>query len=291
MESSSVRSLALLLCSLSLSFTFIGIGCSHDSSSAPSEEIALSESQETASIAFHYSPGDFVESARQQAFHDWAIRELGVSPTRKISFNKYLTRNHMGLLTGAYSTNAYADPSQFALHTIFPFDNHESVHLYTSLFGSAPGLFNEGIAVAFQTDPSADDFIPRWSGEPVHDVARRLRSQGNLAPISSMLTTRDFLLVPDDVRYPEAGSFVRFLIDTRGLEPMRELFRLSSPEDPADAVRERFHDVYGGTVEDVETEWLRFLDSISSARELGSPKTSAMLTTQFLGLRPLFPAR
>ncbi len=197
----------------------------------------------------------------------------------------------MGVLTGNYNTNAYADPARFAIHTLFSFDNHEPVHLYTSLFGTAVGLFNEGIAVAFQTDPLANDFAPRWNGEALHDVARRFETQGRLAPISSMLTTSDFLLVPDDVRYPEAGSFVRFLLDTRGLEPMKELFGRSSPEDPADAVRERFHDVYGSTVEDVETEWLRFLDSISSARELGPPKTSAMLTTRFLGLRPLFPTR
>ena len=140
-------------------------------------------------------------------------------------------------------------------------DNHESVHLYTSLFGSAPGLFNEGIAVAFQTDPSADDFVPRWSGEPVHDVARRLRSQGSLAPISSMLTTRDFLLVPDDVQYPEAGSFVRYLLDTHTIELMKALFRLSSPDDSSETVRKNFEQIYGMTVDRASEDWLRFLET------------------------------
>jgi hypothetical protein len=52
-------------------------GCD-DSPSGPSEELALSQTRETASYVFHYSRNDFVEAERQQAFHDWTVRELGV---------------------------------------------------------------------------------------------------------------------------------------------------------------------------------------------------------------------
>jgi hypothetical protein len=238
-----------------------GFGCGHDSPSGPSEDAMLTESEETASIVFHFAPGDSVQAAREQAFHDWAVGVLGVSPTRMVSFNKYRNRNHMGQLVGVFNTNAFADPSQFAIHTIFSFDNHEPVHLYTSLFGQAVGLFNEGIAVAFQTDPAANDFVARWSGEPVHDVARRFQSQGRLAPIASMLATSDFLRVPDDVRYPEAGSFVRYLLDTYGLELMKSFFRLSSAEDPSETVRENFEQIYGTTVDQASGDWLRFLET------------------------------
>lgn len=260
MESFGARSVHVLGSVFVLVVT--GFGCGNDSPSGPSKDATLSESEETASIVFHYSPGDSVQAAREQAFHDWAVGVLGVSPTRKVSFNKYLSRNQMGRVTGVSNTNAFADPSQFALHTIFSFDNHEPVHLYTSLFGQAVGLFNEGIAVAFQTDPAANDFVPRWSGEPVHDVARRFQSQGSLAPIPSMLTTSDFLLVTDNVRYPEAGSFVRYLLDTYGLEPMKAFFRLSSAEDPAEKVRDHFEQVFGTTVDQASDDWLRFLETM-----------------------------
>jgi hypothetical protein len=56
-------------------------GCG-ESPSDPPEGLALSETRETASYVFHDSRNDVVELERQEAFHDWAIDELGVSPTR-----------------------------------------------------------------------------------------------------------------------------------------------------------------------------------------------------------------
>jgi hypothetical protein len=259
MSISGARRRVELSCVLLLALS--GPGCGGDGSSGPSESIALSAREETASIVFHYAEGDFVDAARQQAFHDWAVHELGVSPTRKISFNKYLTRNHMGILTGDYGTNAFAVPADFAVHTLFPFDNHEPVHLYTSLIGQAVGLFNEGMAVAFQTDPYAGDLLPRWNGEPLHDVARRFEAEERLAPLGSALTTNDFLTIAVEVRYPEAGSFVRFLLDTRGLDSMRMFLALSTAADDEETVRENFRRVYSESVEQVEAAWLDFLEA------------------------------
>ncbi len=231
-----------------------------DSPSGPSGELALSQTRETASIVFRYSRNDFVEAERQQAFHDWAVRELDVSPTRKISYNKYLTRAHMGQHTGAFDTNGFAQPDDFALHTIWPFDNHEPVHLYSSLFGSPVALLNEGIAVSFQTNPAANDFTPKWSGQAVHSIATRFRRQGTFVPLDDLLETREFLLAPTDVRYPESGSFVLFLRESRGLERLKALFALGNENDSEAALRETFQRVYGVPLEQIEDEWIALLD-------------------------------
>lgn len=238
-------------------------GCGN-SPSGPSEEIALSQTRETASIVFHYSKNDFVEAEREQAFHDWAVGQLGVSPSRKVSYNKYLSRAHMGQLVGASNTNGFADPREFALHTIWPFDNHEPVHLYTSLFGSPVALLNEGIAVSFQTDPAANDFTPKWSGQPLHEIVRRFRRQGTFVPLDDLLETSRFLEAPSDVRYPESGSFVLFLRESRELDRLKELFALGNENDSEAVLRESFRRVYGVDLDEIEAEWIALLDGVEA---------------------------
>ena len=231
-----------------------------DSPSGPSEEFALSRTLETASYVFHFSPNDTVEPERQQAFHEWAVEVLDVSPTRKISYNKYRSRGHMGQITGAYNTNAYAHAEEFALHTIWPFDNHESVHLYSSLFGRPVALLSEGLAVSFQTDPAGNDFTPRWSGRELHSIVRGFRNQGTFVPLESLLETDEFVLAPADVRYPESGSFVLFLRESRGLDRLKELFAMGNVDDSRATLRASFERVYGVSLDAIEAEWIALLD-------------------------------
>jgi len=65
--------------------------------------------------------------------------------------------------------------------------------------------------------------VAKWSGTPVHDLARRFRAQGQLLSIPSIAETAAFRARDEGVTYPEAGSFVRFLIDSEGIAPMRRL--------------------------------------------------------------------
>jgi len=161
---------------------------------------------------------------------------------------------------GAFNTNAYANPVDFALQTIWPYDNHESVHLYTSLFGSPVALLNEGIAVSFQTDPAGDDLVPRWNGRELHQFTRGFRSQGTFVPLDSLLETREFLLVPSGVKYPESGSFVLFLRESRGIDLLKALFALGNENDSKETLRRNFSRVYGVPLERIEAEWVALLD-------------------------------
>jgi hypothetical protein len=127
---------------------------------------------ESGNFRFYFSPGDAVEIERQEAFHTWAVAGLGVAMPQKIDYRKYTSRQAMGARTGTYNANAYAEPDLFTLHTLWSWDNHETVHIYTALIGRPSEFFNEGIAVAFQTDPMNGDFAPRFNGEQVHDSVR-----------------------------------------------------------------------------------------------------------------------
>jgi hypothetical protein len=244
-----------------LAVAFLAGACGGSPPVGPSGSgVPLVQAIESPAFVFHYASSDSVEADWQEQFHAWAIAQLRVSPPRRIIYNKYMSRSHMGDLTGQYSTNAYADPATYAIHTIWPTDNHETVHLYASLFGSPVALFGEGLAVAHQTNPARQDFVPKWSGVPVHQRAKEFRRTGTLVALARLLQTSDFRTVDPNIAYPESGSWVRYLIDIYGLDRMQQFFGSSAPTDPSDSVRRTFQTIYGRSIETVESEWLAFID-------------------------------
>jgi hypothetical protein len=237
-------------------------GCGGGSPTSPTPEgPPLSERRATANFDFAWSAGDSVDTAWQEAFHDWATRELQVSITRRISYNKYRTPQHMlALHYGPGNVNAWADPDLFTLHTIWPFDNHEVIHLYTSTIGRAPPLVNEGVAVAYQVDPVRGDMTPRWNNRHVHDVAAGHQRDGRLRPLDQLLTAESWRNIDSQVSYPEAGSFIRHLLDARGgPDRIRALLRRSTQHDAPDLTRDHFAQVYGLSLDALEAEWLGML--------------------------------
>ena len=54
-----------------------------------------------------------------------------------------------------------------------------------SLIGRPSDFFNEGIAVAFQTDPYNGDYVPRHKGMPVHYWGKKYKDEGTLIPLDN----------------------------------------------------------------------------------------------------------
>ena len=224
------------------------------------EDLALSEVTETENFIFHYSPGDNVQFQRQEAFHTWTINQLGITCFKKIDYYKYRDRGHMVTFTGK-EANGWADPDNFAIHSIWDWDNHECTHCYTALIGRPSDFFNEGIAVAMSTDPFNSDFEARWRNESVHFWARQFKDEGVLIPLDNLLETDNFRSYKDEITYPESGSFVRYLIDKYGFEKMKNLFELGNRDDPIEAIKQTFESVYGFPLNAVENDWLLFIDN------------------------------
>jgi hypothetical protein len=233
-------------------------GCNGATPTSPSSVARLTERIVTPHFVFNYSADDRVDTEWQEAYHAWAVAQLGVTPA-VIQYNKYRDRGQMGAITGRGNTNGYAEPSASTIHTIWPTDNHEVVHVYAGPWGSPAALFVEGLAVAHQANPPAGIFTPRWNGTPVHELARRFRSQGQLLPIASIAESVAFRSRDAEITYPQSGSFVRFLIDTEGIAPMRRLYGSMSNDAPLAAVRAAFLQVYGFSLDEAERRWLEFL--------------------------------
>ena len=222
----------------------------------------LSERIETATVVYQFARGDAVDTATQEAHYRWVKAELAVDPAVKLDYRKYRDRAHLQRLTGR-ATNGFAEPGTPRFHTIWPWDNHESVHALVILtLGHPPALFNEGVAVAPQTNPRLGDTVARWNGEPVHTIAARLDAAGQLPALDALLTSPSFFSHPESVTYPVAGSWVRYLIDERGLPMFKAYLASSSFEASAAQTRAAFAAAYGVTLDSEWARWRIFLDGL-----------------------------
>lgn len=227
----------------------------------PTSTSALPFVRETATMRIYHEPGDTVNVDWQEAFNAWALGRLGVQPPQKIEYRKYVSRDAMGRYTGNATTNGFAEPALWRIHTIWPQDNHEIVHVYTAMVGRPSDFFNEGIAVAFQTDPPRGVFTASFNGVDVHDACRGyLRSGALPLPVATYVTTTGFRALPDQVlSYRYAGSFVRFLIERQGLPAVLQFFRPGTRDESASVIRARMQDTFGRSLDDLEADWLAML--------------------------------
>ncbi|MCB9631907.1 MAG: hypothetical protein H6721_07200 [Sandaracinus sp.] len=126
-----------------------------------------------------------------------------------------------------------------------------------------PG-FIEGIAVAVEW-PSSDGMTP-------HEWARALREMDRLPPLSDLFGL-GFLRHPARDAYATAGSFVRWALDTKGAEAVRDAHRAGDPS------------VLGASLAELEAEWNRHLDTVEvtpnqlALAELRFSRSSIFATT------------
>jgi hypothetical protein len=212
----------------------------------------------TPHYVFRFSAGDSVDANRQEPYHEWVVARLGVSLDRRIAYYKYRDRGQMSEVTGQ-DTNGWADPPAFAVHTIWPWDNHEVVHVMTALVGRPTDFFNEGIAVAMSVDLQGGSLDPIWQSRTVHTWSSTFRAQGSLPRIADIVETGAFRQLDANRSYPIAGSFVSFLIESRGMEQTRQFFRNGSRDSRRSDIERQFSAAFQLTLADAETQWLEFL--------------------------------
>jgi hypothetical protein len=240
--------------------------CGSSSPAAPSAmkpDNALPVQSTTAHYVFHTASGDTVQADAQERYHEWMLAQFGMTIDRRIDYYKYRDRSHMEQVTGR-QTNGWADPPAFAVHIIWPWDNHEVVHVLTALFGLPTDFFNEGIAVAMQTDPQRGILEPMWSSRSIHAWAWDIYRLNQLPALTDMIETDAFRKLDDARSYPMAGSFMRFVLDDRGMERMKAFFRSGSRDDKRAAIEREFSVAFGVSLQDAETRWHAFLEDRAS---------------------------
>ena len=246
----------------------LAAGCGGDSPTDPAPMLPLVS--ETATMRYYHAPGDSIDIARQEAFNAWALDILQVSLPQKVEYRKYTSREDMGRYTGRTNTNGFAEPEAWRFHTIWPFDNHEVVHVFTAVLGRPSDFFNEGIAVALQTDPARGDYSVRFNGQQPHSACGAYLQQGVLPlPLSNYVTTAGFRSISDDVlSYRMAGSVMLHMVQRFGLSRVLQFFRTTARDETVAAIDARLRAVFGASLEDIENSWLTML---RTGQSVGSP--------------------
>jgi hypothetical protein len=156
---------------------------------------------------------------------------------------------------------------------------HELTHVF---FPNGNRLLAEGLAVYLQAEIGGNPAFPNF-GRPLHDLVRELAPKmmpgfrpGDPASLEAIhLNELDAIATPSPLTlkvgtkvygeeprgqthiYPLAGSFVRHLIETRGLESFHRLYSLTPlvPLHQDAGVAERWADIYGSPLQSIESEW------------------------------------
>jgi hypothetical protein len=139
---------------------------------------------------------------------------------------------------------------------------HELTHILAGRIGDPPALFNEGFAVYVSELMGADALKALGSpGKKVDEAVVAHRREGKFIPLDKLFAFSD--IGPEEsqptISYPEAASFVKFLIAKYQLEKFRQAYK--SFENGSDATtiqknQQKFREIYGKLPAEFEPEWL-----------------------------------
>jgi hypothetical protein len=170
---------------------------------------------------------------------------------------------------------------------------HELVHVF---FPNGNRFLAEGLAVHLQAEIGGNPAFPNF-GRPLHELVRELLREmvpefafGDQSSLDEVdLAELDKIATPSPLElkvgpdfygeeprgqahiYPIAGSFVRFLIETHGMEKFRGLY-LQTPLKPLQlnaGTADRWIGVYGLSRADLEAQWKSLLgNAVSRPRSI-----------------------
>jgi hypothetical protein len=134
---------------------------------------------------------------------------------------------------------------------------HEMGHMvaYKKWGQGANLMLIEGLAMY-----ASDEFLKRAGLITLHDFAVATNQQSRLVPIAQLSAAPEAEFngrLTGRVNYDLAGSFVSWLIETYGLDKFGEVYTTG-----------RYVPIYNKTVEQLNQEWLKFLDSRNKSQPI-----------------------
>lgn len=94
------------------------------------------------------------------------------------------------------------------------------------------------------------------SGKDYHAVSHNLLNQNQLIPLDKIIDLNDFRKYDPKITYPQATSFMKFLIENYGWERFKTLWLVRKN------LKEEFQKIYHKNFEEVEYDWLNFLNDL-----------------------------
>ena len=221
----------------------------------------LSGTFETEHFVIHYVPrtadARAIEDLAAEHEFAWARLEsiMGRAPDRKVHSFVFANPDQKRALMGAGRVQVAA-PWRYQIyldHRGYPHPvlHHELAHVFGATIGDPLlGVARDGLSINIGLiEGLATALAPRASDRlDLHDQAKVL-GELDRRPAMASIMGPGFFAQSSRVAYITAGSFVKWLIDTRGFEPMAVLYRTAGD----------FEQAYGQSVQTLEGQWLEFL--------------------------------
>jgi hypothetical protein len=140
---------------------------------------------------------------------------------------------------------------------------HETTHVLMRPFGSPPALFNEGFAVYMSERLGAHALDDLSGGKAtIYERVRELKSKGEWIEIEELITYNEIGSHESrpPVAYPEAASFVKFLIDEYGKDKFLQTYKKlknSNNKIIHWTNKRALQKIYGKPLSELKQEWER----------------------------------
>ena len=217
--------------------------------------LAAMETSATETHQFHYEPGSAAErdssalSTAQTRDYAHVLASLEVAavdyPIQTFYYPDSETKERV---TGDPG-NAHSNPLNYEVHAIYSDQlqatgPHEDVHVVAwHQIGEAGGeLLGEGLAVHV-TGP--------WWGQTLESIASAHKASGTLPYLETLIS--DFWSVNQQVSYPISGHFVRYLLQTHGLDTVKALYTATDLD-------QAFQAELGMSTYAVQQAWVQSID-------------------------------
>jgi hypothetical protein len=144
---------------------------------------------------------------------------------------------------------------------------HETTHILMGQVGSPPALFNEGFAVYMSEKLGAPALEDLGGGQAkIYERAKELKDKGRWIDLKELITYTEIGSEESrpTIAYPEAASFVKFLIDEYGKEKFLQAYGTVLSSDEKEVHRQnikRLEQIYSKSLVELEQEWLRVLEA------------------------------
>jgi hypothetical protein len=236
--------------------------CSSNGPVGPPPDAPLDRRLLSEHFDFRFAAGDTIrpdEAAINDRAYEIIRDALETDFSRRIEFDKFFDADHIEQLTGRRTDGGFVLGG--VIYLTRALDPHEIVHVIAQEeLGRPSDFFDEGLAVNFGGLRVEDGEVTLFpSALRNFDADREALSVlfgGRFSgSIRQILTSASFEGLPFDVTYPLAGSFVKFLIRTRGVPALKIFFGGSSASDPLPAIEERLGLAFGAPLDSLEAEW------------------------------------
>jgi hypothetical protein len=221
--------------------------------------------QESKNFTFHWlaaKPYPEGSTEFQQALFDNYCARLGIPEADRPKIDTYFYPDSatMFAMIGEKSPKkSYWDERE--VHSIFPVDDHEIIHIITKPYGVLPFALTEGTAFYLMGD---------YRGRPVLQVAQQLQADGNLPELVGLVEQGAMVRINPEFVAPAAASFMGYLLEMYGPGKFLELHRAANAASSPPEFDKGFTEAYGFSAKQADEEWRALLRKLDFSKVPGA---------------------